>query len=382
MKTKKHGALIAILLIATVMLGAAAAGLSLPTRRELSGRRHVAALEKAYEQGGQEAYLKALGQLTDQALLDVVLEAAKSYEAGGAQFFSLGQIATQRIAPLVDPALLEQFLLDPELPESFKTFMLEVTLYVHGTDGDHADKVKRILKEEQLSENLTVYLIVSVDWDMDSLPILRDIYESSSSVRLQGLALRTIAVVDKAGTKNELYHMVEHYQDYDEALLHDGVIALVSVGRLGEPPYQDAPQVLLTLCQKLLTEQHTVTANHVNSILNLTGGVMSETNTKGLFRLLYEYQDKVPNLHHVLTYVDEMIYPEIDEMLLSDNEEEARFALEAASLYPMDYYNENLQTMARRHPALSEQATKLIDFTKEHTLPNSKTKTQQGGSSS
>ena len=109
---------------------------------------------------------------------------------------------------------------------------------------------------------------------------------------------------------------------------------------------------------------------------------MSETNTKGLFRLLYEYQDKVPNLHHVLTYVDEMIYPEIDEMLLSDNEEEARFALEAASLYPMDYYNENLQTMARRHPALSEQATKLIDFTKEHTLPNSKTKTQQGGSSS
>ena len=62
MKTKKHGALIAILLIATVMLGAAAAGLSLPTRRELSGRRHVAALEKAYEQGGQEAYLKALAQ--------------------------------------------------------------------------------------------------------------------------------------------------------------------------------------------------------------------------------------------------------------------------------------------------------------------------------
>lgn len=278
MKTKKHGALIAILLIATVMLGAAAAGLSLPTRRELSGRRHVAALEKAYEQGGQEAYLKALGQLTDQALLDVVLEAAKSYEAGGAQFFSLGQIATQRIAPLVDPALLEQFLLDPELPESFKTFMLEVTLYVHGTDGDHAEKVKRILKEEQLSENLTVYLIVSADWDMDSLPILRDIYESSSSTGLRGNALREMALADPPGMKQELYDLVDAYQDTDETVLNLGTSALSLLGSLYPEIYPDASEKMSTLCEALLTQEHEISPDIVNAIVSRTEDLVVQCN--------------------------------------------------------------------------------------------------------
>jgi len=378
MKQKKKRSLV-IIFVSTILLtlsGIAAyvTGLILPDPDEIAMQKNLSLLEKIVQDEGIDSmvsFRRTLAKMSESTLLATIAEAAEYCEENKAATYMVvyADSAVNKLGLSLTPLFLEEILSQPAYCDLFKQFMIEVAFFFHNIGGvegvirtpiAYTQAVSRVLQNSELGAEIKEYLIAITDFEPNEPILLELLISEDEKPNVKRQALEKLSILDSFGMQNQLFKIVDNYRQYDEELLWGAMLSL----RRSETRESGAKLLQLTMAL-LEDDQRSYSDSFVDNVIIATSDVMGATHEKGLVVYLKDYTANISDIDYVIMIGSTYLYPEIDELLLSDDPVVVDWAMDWIERTPFVYYLDTLEMVALNNNLNSKRAAKLAELVKE-----------------
>lgn len=364
-----------LLVFALSLLAYAAYDLLLPDPKALTLQENMQIVRKAMNgEATKESFDKALANMDDDMLFSVVAEAAYEYEKAGVPeaIISFNDAFTSRITPGITPKMLYNIIVG-DYPSWFKIYTLQGVNYTHGKayngaqrfGSEYSEVLQKALwlPEVRADDHLVSDILLTIPWSFDNTQteVLYDLYHTSDEQSKTSIfALREIEALDPSMVKDELFSFMERYWEIDESVLMSNFYSLARLSQSNPELEEEIAKRMFDFLEQYMASEPVFSDDFTNCIVTTTGITFGWAHRKGLVAYVMENQQKLPDLEYAILALSEYLYPEVNEMLLSQNEQEVQWALTWVRMQPYEYYLHNLKLMNATTDGAKKQVSELI----------------------